>query len=105
MRIGAFCQTDLGWQCGGARGADLAEHLERERDGGDGADQEERPPDGLAWLSGQAIRQQEAKTGAEGRPGADEQGEFRQGNLDFSHRKDPLGSSGHRSPVWARKMP
>ncbi len=78
----------------GGSSADLPEHLERQRDGRDGTDQDERPPNGLALALGKAIRQQEAEPGAKGRPGADEQDEFRQGHLDFSHRTNPLGSSG-----------
>jgi hypothetical protein len=35
-------------------------HLECEGDGGDGADEKERPADGLALALGQAVRQEEA---------------------------------------------
>ena len=76
----------------GNRGDQPCRAPRSERDGGDGADQEKRPPDGLALALGQAICQQEAEPGTECRPGTDEQGEFRQGNLDFSHSRDPLGS-------------
>ncbi len=44
---------------------DLPEHLERERDGRDGANQHERPPDGLALALGQAVRQQKAEPDAD----------------------------------------
>ena len=71
-----------------------AEHLECERNGSDGADQEERPANGFALAQRQAIRQQEAKPGRpRAAPRANEQGKFRQGHLDFSHSTDPLGSS------------
>ena len=48
------------------REAAAAENLERKGDGAEGADQQERPPDGLTPVFGKAIRQEEAETRTKG---------------------------------------
>ena len=67
-----------------------AEDLERERDGREGADEEERPANSLALVHRQAIRQQQAESSAEGRAGAGKQGQFRQRNSGFSHEDSQI---------------
>jgi hypothetical protein len=74
---------------------EVPEDFERKRHGRGGTDQDESPADRLALLVGQYTRQQKAETGSQGRSGADEQGKFRQGHLDYSHRADPFGLSRH----------
>src|SRR4051812_24578552 len=61
-----------------------AENLEREGDGADGAEQQERPADGLALVLGQAVGEQETEAGAQGCTGHGDQGKFRQGDARFS---------------------
>ena len=48
------------------REAAAAEDLERKGDGAEGADQQERPPDGLTPVFGKATRQEEAETRTKG---------------------------------------
>jgi hypothetical protein len=68
----------------------MPEDLQRQWDGTEGADQEQRPTDGPALIRGEAIRQQEAETGAKSRTSASDQDKFRQRNSCFSHSNTPL---------------
>jgi len=61
------------------------EDLEGEGDGTEGADQEERPPDGPALVLGKAVPQQQAEASAQRGTGAGDQDEFRERNSSFPH--------------------
>jgi hypothetical protein len=54
-----------------------AEDLERKGDGGERADEQERPADGSALVPGEAIGQQETETSAKGHTSARDEAEFR----------------------------
>src|SRR5579875_3358346 len=64
---------------GGPKAA-AAEDLEREGNGTERADQEERPADGPALVGGEAVRQQEADAGAKQRSRPGDQAELRKSN-------------------------
>jgi hypothetical protein len=74
----------LGPPFGGVESAP-AEDLERQRDCADSADQEECPPHGPALNVAEAVSQQQADAGAEGRASPGHQSEFWKCDCRVSH--------------------
>jgi hypothetical protein len=64
---------------------EIPQHIERERDGDCGTDQDESPADGFSMGVGQTIGHEKPDSGPKDRPGSDEHGKIRQAKLSRHH--------------------